>query len=202
MAKILKSDVIANHLFFLKSSVSIVFLALGLMTMSENVCAEDAKSVEAFTDLEIHAGKILTVNTTVSSIRWLDLEKLMLSGNLRSDAPNGTAETERKPEGENLFVILEVQLSSGMTIGKYDYKLEIQDESFECEGLAVGDNPFDPRKWEVNAEDINRPVKLLYEVPVFKTETSVVLTPTLDTTVSLKKREFTLQPPPAIKKKE
>ena len=202
MAKILKSDVNAYHLFFLKSSVYIVFLALGLMTMSENVCAEDKNSAEAFTDLEIHAGKILTATTTVSSIRWLDLEKLMLSGNLRSDAPKGTAETDRKPEGKKLFVILEVQLSSGMTIGKYDYKLEIQEKSFECEGLAVGDNSFDPRKWEVNAEDINQPVKLLYEVPRFNAETSAVLTPTLDTTVSLEKLELTLQPPPAIKKKE
>ena len=204
MVKIIKSDSDKLNFPFINIRMYLFFLTLGLglMAVTESVYSADKKSAELYPGAKIHAGKILSVTTTVSSVPWLNLEDLMLAGNLNSGDQKGTAETERKPEADKLFVILEVQLTSDRSIGKYDYILQIQNKSVECEGLAIGDKPFDPRKWQIDAENVSQSVKLLYEVPRFDSETTAVLTPNLDTIVRLKSLELSLQPPPTTKKEE
>lgn len=165
--------------------------------MPGRASAEDDKSEEVFPSTSIHAGEIASLTATTSSVEWLDLEELMVDGNLERGASAGSAGTERQPGDDKLFIIIGVELAEDRSIGKYDYNLRVKGEELECEGIAAEeDDPFDPRIWQVEYDQRRKPVRLLYEAPRFQSETVIDLVPALDTTVELEQHELTVKPPP------
>ncbi|MFW5996727.1 MAG: hypothetical protein ACOCQP_01815 [Lentisphaeria bacterium] len=181
--------------FSMVAAFAIITCLMSYPTLAD----DDDKTEEVFPATSIHAGEIVSLTTTTASVNWLELESLMLDGELEQGASAGSAETERSPDDDKLFIIITVELAEDRSIGKYDYDLKVKGDVIECEGMARGeDEPFDPRTWQVEYDQGQTPVKLLYEVPRFGSEAVIDFIPALDTTIKLEEHELTVKPPPEL----
>ncbi len=151
------------------SPLLIMFSVVSLTLLVLNVDG----TASAFEPVEMRSVHITDVEVTTDSVTKLDLDKLLLEEVFEPDQDPRDSARERQPEAEKMFVILEVIPKEEKSIGKYDYRLQAadNDESFPCIGISVGGEPFDPRLWELTAEDVGvDSVRLLYEVNIMDGE--------------------------------
>ncbi len=170
-------------------TVTVSFIAMLLLGFN----SFQAKGFDA---IELRSGHLMDAGMTGESIEKINLEKLLLERNFEPDMDPDDALEERSPASGKAFVILEVMLKEGKSIGKYDYRIQFPDaeESFACIGMAVGDAPFDPRLWELTPEDAGiDPVRLLYEIEAAEGEVELVLTPALGLTIRPERVSFTVE---------
>ncbi len=138
-----------------------------------------------FEPVQLREGRLVGVEMTVDEVRKLNLNELLLAGRLQPEAEPGEGR-RRPPDAGKAYLILEIELEAGKSVGKYDYTVQFagRDRVSPCLAMARGDGVFDPRLWEVTADESGlAPVRLLYETDEVEGEVEVLLIPALGLTI-------------------
>ncbi len=149
-----------------------------------------------FERVELRSGHLMEAEMTREAVEKMNLEKLLLERNFEPDQDPDDALEERSPASGKAFVILKLMLQEGKSIGKYDYTIQFPDadEAYSCIGMAVGDEPFDPRLWELEPADVGiDPVRLLYEIEAAEGEVELILSPALGLTIRPERVSFSVE---------
>ena len=110
----------------------------------------------------LHCGQLLRLERVTLPVAWVDVARAAAEGNL--EAGTGSAETtgQRAPADGMAFAVAVFEVKSGRSLSRYDYRLEVEGKRTDCLALAVGENPFDVRRWKVASAG---EVRMLFEVP-------------------------------------
>jgi hypothetical protein len=144
---------------------------------------EPAAAVQIPVSIPIRPGRLVSVTITQNAVACLDLKELLLQGKLRPTEPAGSLQAMRRPEQGNVFLVLDVDLAKGLSIGKYDYRVNVAGTVYDCIALTRGQDVFDPREWEMQYEGSGKPVRLLYEVRLPENAATMLLMPALELTL-------------------
>ncbi len=118
------------------------------------------------TEIPIRCGRIVGVRITDKPVLWRDLDKVLAAGRFRpSETDDESTLTRRPPATGRVYVVIDVKLAEGRSIGKYDWKLAFGDEVAPCLALARDRLPFDARNWEYRYDNGLAVLHLLFEAP-------------------------------------
>ncbi|MCF7853649.1 MAG: hypothetical protein K9N51_02535 [Candidatus Pacebacteria bacterium] len=158
--------------------------------------AEGQSSIEnrVYTSVAVHGGTISSVTVTDKPVRWVDMETVLRKGMFTAGGTDLDAEGDRYPAEGRAYVILTVELDKGMSLGRYDYVLNMHGQTHECLAVTQANSVFDQRTWQVTYEDTGPLVKMLFEVPRPEQAVKATLVPSLSTSLELSNVEITIVP--------
>ncbi len=148
-----------------------------------------------FTPIELRSGRLIGAEMTVDEVEKLNLSELLLAGRLEPEPVAAGDGRLRPPDAGKAYLILEIILEDGKSIGKYDYTVQFRehDRVYRCIAMARGESVFDPRMWEVTADDPDfAPVRLLYETDQVEGEVEVLLVPALGLSITQETKSLTI----------
>ena len=134
-------------------------------------------------NVPVRNGVINQIKVSNVPVSILDLDTLLKAGKFDPDEPYQQALTSRAPGAGDIFVILTVDVNKGFSIGRYDYVLRVEDKTVPIKAITMTGKPFDPRVWEIKAEDGVKTVDVLFEIPFPSGPVTALLQPKLDTTI-------------------
>ncbi|NOY80701.1 MAG: hypothetical protein GXP31_06815 [Kiritimatiellaeota bacterium] len=127
------------------------------------------------TAIPVRCGRIVGVRTTDKPVLWRDLDKVLAAGRFRpSETDDESTLTRRPPADGRVYVVVDIKLAKGRSIGKYDWKLAVGNEVVPCLALARDRLPFDARNWEYRYDTGLAVFHLLFEAPADLNEASLV----------------------------
>lgn len=159
------------------------------------LCTLSAHAI--FTPLEIRPGRITGCTVEADAVEMNKLKELLLAKKFDPGEYHPTALAKVSPAAGKSFVIFEIRLEPDRSVGRHDYAIQVQDvrETYPCKAMAIGGKPFDPRLWEVTAQEAGiDPVLLLYETAEIDKPTRIVLIPNLNLDIPQENVELTVQP--------
>jgi len=115
---------------------------------------------------DIGCGEVINVGVSAAPVLWRDLDRLLLDERFEpSDADDETTLIRRPPRDGCVYLIVDVKLRPGRSIGKYDWKLKHGDRVWSCLAISRDRLPYDPRTWQIEYIDELTVYHLLFEIP-------------------------------------
>lgn len=163
--------------FFLGTAGLLLAGTTGLLPALE---LPDGKFAEPL-DETVRCGRIARILVTTAPVSCLSLDSLLLAGKFNADEAHPEAQTMRSPGEGKAFVILNFIVAKGLSIGRYDYVLEVADGSSPIMAVGVAGEPFDPRRFEIQASQVPEEVQVLFEIALPPAPCTAILRPRLET---------------------
>lgn len=148
------------------------------------------------TPIAIRCGHITEIDVLSREVEIVNLEKALTEKEIEPRAVVRSEFVEfRSPAEGHEYVVLEVSVAGGKSLGKADYGLRVSGRAFDCKALATDDSPFDPRRLAVVAESSPETVRMLFEIPAGSQKATLVFL--LPVVVSIPDVVLTLREEPA-----
>ncbi|MDT8390126.1 MAG: hypothetical protein RRC34_06415 [Lentisphaeria bacterium] len=167
----------------MKTRYLLAVVMVSLTGFGQGLKLTNGKFSESLSE-SVRCGVISRIEVSNVPVSMLDLDTLLEAAKFKADEPYQQALTSRAPASGKIFIILTFEVKDGFSIGRYDYVLGVGNQTAPIEALTVRGAPFDPRVWELRAENGMKVVEALFEIPLPSEPMTGYLRPQLNTTIS------------------
>lgn len=133
-----------------------VLLAMGLTQ------AAAQRATPTALPLKVHAGTLMTVERVQSPVRWIALDTVLAKADLDPETVDEDALVDRPPAAAQCYAVWTLELESGRSVSRYDYRLRHAGGTVPCLAMRRGSRPYDRRILTLTGPER---ASLLFEVP-------------------------------------